>query len=341
MKKTIALLLAGLALSAAAKDRIEQNEAPEISHFPPGVAYVGQPIPIYAEVTDKTGKVRKVSVSYALSQQQVPVEVPMKKVSGNRYSGLIPSNFFSGHSKVWYFVSATDSFDERQDTTWYPVLIKNPDSEKSQPDQASAEQAPAQAGSAASAGSPGREPPAEAKLVADTDRDGVGAGTVLVGLVLLGGGGAAVALASDSGGDEGGGGGFDPSTAKGVVRSASGSSSRETAIDLSAAAGGKTVTGVRVTINYDAKGTPDRFQAIYEGRVIADSGVVTGAGQVQGSGSGRSTVCTIQVQVGGSAGVVFAGSTGHSHSPVPTPTPKPSAPSATWSWNANVEVSTQ
>ena len=37
---------------------IEQNEPPLISHVPPGMAYIGQPIPIYARVTDQTGKVR-------------------------------------------------------------------------------------------------------------------------------------------------------------------------------------------------------------------------------------------------------------------------------------------
>ena len=47
---------------------------------------------------------------YALSQQQVPVKLRMKRTGNGKYSGLIPANFFSSMSKVWYFVEARDSF---------------------------------------------------------------------------------------------------------------------------------------------------------------------------------------------------------------------------------------
>jgi hypothetical protein len=320
MRSRFLLLPLLLALPALAKDRVEQNEPPVITHYPPGVAYAGSPVPIYAEVTDKTGKLKKVSLFYALSQQNVPVEVPMKKVRGDRYSGLIPANFFSGMSKVWYFVSAVDSFDDKQDTSWYPVLIKRPDAEKSQPDQPAAEGAPAQAGSAASAGSSGRPVPPKAKLITSASAPGgIGAGTVITGLVVAGGAGAAVALSDSGGGDgDGGGGGFDPANAIAVTANGNGSGGfasgpQDRTVDGSGVVGGRTITGVRVTVNYQAYTLQDQFQIVYQGRVLADSGLRSGSGTIVGTGGGSSPLVTIRV-------LTPSGGT-------------------LWNWNAKVEYS--
>lgn len=66
-------------------------------------------------------------------------------------------------------------------------------------------------------------------------------------------------------------------------------------IDAASQLVGYTVTGVSVGITYDAYTIPDRFQIIYEGRVIYDSGVVSGAGSPTADATGTSPYVTIRV----------------------------------------------
>ncbi len=308
---TTCLLAAALtAVSVHGADRIEQNEPPSITHYPSVVAYRGQPIPVYARVRDETGKIRKVSLFYALSQQNVPLEVPMKKVRGDRYSGLIPANFFSEASKIWYFIRARDSFDDLGETTWYPVLIKDPERTRTQEEQAAETAEAAQGAEAASAGTAGSAGPPgivfpQGAVAASSTGGGIGAGTVIGG-VLVGGAiaGGAIAL-SDSGGDDedggsGGGGGFDPSST--VIVNATGSASggfasgpQDQTVNGSGAVGGRPISGIRATVNYQAYNVVDRFQIVYQGNVIADSGNVSGSGTITGTSGGTSPNVVIRV----------------------------------------------
>lgn len=298
-------ILCGLMLWAvhpngAQAARIEQNLPPDISHVPTVVAFRGQPIPVYAKVTDKTGKIKKVTLFYTLSQQGVPVEVPMKHVGRGRYSGTIPAGFFSASTKVWYYIEARDSFEDKGETTWFPVEIRDPDVEQVQ--EASETVTTDSAGRAGSAGQGGRAVPAGAKTAtAASTGGGISAGTVVVGGVLVGGAAVGVAAASDSGGGGGGGGsGFDPNNAVsvGANKSAAGGFSgapQDTVIDGSAAVAGKSVTGVRVTLNYEAFGIPDRFQIIYQGSTIGDTGNVSGNGTLQRTAGGTAAQVIIRV----------------------------------------------
>ncbi len=304
--------------ATASPARIEQNLPPEISHIPTVVAFRGQPIPVYAKVTDKTGRIKKVSLFYTLSQQVAPVEVPMKRTGRGRYSGTIPAGFFSASTKVWYYIEARDSYDDKGETTWFPVDIRDPDVEQVQeasdvvPSDTAATRTTSTrnptggdattAGTAGSAGPAGRSVPAGAKTgTAASTGGGISAGTVIGAGVVAGGVAVGVAAASDSGGSSSGGGsGFDPANAVSVSanKSASGGFSagpQDNVIDGSAAVAGKTVTGVRVTLNYEAYGIPDRFQIIYQGSTLADSGNVSGSGSIQGTGGGTSPQVTIRV----------------------------------------------
>ena len=112
-----------------------------------------------------------------------------------------------------------------------------------------------------------------------------------------------MALGSSGGGDDDGGGssGFDPNNA--VVVNQSGSASggfsagpQDTVVDGSGQIGaGQTVTGIRMTVNYEAYGVPDQFQIVYQGNVIADSGNVSGAGSIQGTAGGTEPRAIVRV----------------------------------------------
>lgn len=66
-------------------------------------------------------------------------------------------------------------------------------------------------------------------------------------------------------------------------------------IDASSQLVGYTVSGVSVNLNYEAYSVPDEFQIIYEGRVIYDSGVVSGSSSPTADATGTSPYVTIRV----------------------------------------------
>ena len=66
-------------------------------------------------------------------------------------------------------------------------------------------------------------------------------------------------------------------------------------INGASAVGTRTVTGVKVTINYEAYDIPDTFQIVYEGNVIANTGSISGSGTFTASGQGTSSSVTIRV----------------------------------------------
>lgn len=66
-------------------------------------------------------------------------------------------------------------------------------------------------------------------------------------------------------------------------------------IDGSAQLAGRVVTGVKVTVSYDAVSIPDQFQIVYGGATLADSGMVSYGGQIVGQAAGSSAQVTIRV----------------------------------------------
>ncbi|MBF0633744.1 MAG: hypothetical protein HQK85_03715 [Nitrospinae bacterium] len=73
------------------------------------------------------------------------------------------------------------------------------------------------------------------------------------------------------------------------------SAPQDQTIDGSSQLVGYTVTGVSVTLTYEAYTVPDQFQIIYEGSVIFDSGVTSGGGSTTIDVGGSSPYVTIRV----------------------------------------------
>jgi hypothetical protein len=283
------LLTAWLSGMAGAQERIETNEPPVITHVPVVTATRGQPIPVEAQVKDNTGDITSVSLFYALSQQAAPIEVPMKATGMNQYAGTIPANFFAQSKNVWYYIQAKDSFEDSAQTTWFPVEIQD-QQEKEQPKQG----------------------------LSKGTKIAIGA----VAVAALVGGGIAIAANNSGGSDDDDAEGFDPTRAVDVTQSGASSGGFSTepqdrTIDGSGAVAGRTITGIRATLNYEAFTIEDQFQIIYEGDVIADSGVVSGSGTIQGVAGGSSPIVIIRVIT-------------------------PSSDMMTvWEWNARIEYSVQ
>jgi hypothetical protein len=104
---------------------------------------------------------------------------------------------------------------------------------------------------------------------------GSGGSVVVTGSGTAGGGGSSGASGSGSGGYAAG--------------------AQDQVLDGSASLAGRTVTGVKVTLTYNAYGIPDCFQIVYGGGVIGDTGNTSGGGTIMGNGSGSSPQVTIRV----------------------------------------------
>ena len=85
----------------------------------------------------------------------------------------------------------------------------------------------------------------------------------------------------------------------------------------SAQIGGRTQTGVTVTLNYNANDVADEFQITYDDKVLADLGMVSGGAQLVGSNPGASPSVTVRVLA------------------------NPTVTTTIWDWSATVEYSVQ
>ncbi|HMP89434.1 MAG TPA: hypothetical protein PJ991_04495 [Kiritimatiellia bacterium] len=279
------LLSVGLMVSSAPTFSDEKSDGPEVNHFPTLVGIRGQPIPIYAQVKQSLEPISEVNLYVADSPEDITTKTPMVSTRENHYQGSIPPLLFAEKDKIWYFIASTDTSTNLTQTRWYPVSIRNPDNPATE-----AEHIPV----TGSAGSTGNPIPAGETTGISYGGFGYREGAILGGALV---GGAIVAGAM---GGSGGGSGFDDSNTVSVP--ASGGSSggfssapQDRVIDGSGAIRGRTIKGVRVTVNYRAYTIPDRFQIIYNGSVIADSGVVSGNGSIQGVSRGTSPLVTIRV----------------------------------------------
>ena len=263
----------------------EVNDGPDVTHFPTLVGYRGQPIPVYAKVQEKDHAIASVNLYVAQTPQDVTTKIPMLSSSEDHYNGTIVPAQIGGNDKIWYFIATYDAATNLTQTRWYPVTIKDPDLRS-----ADAEHIPI----TGNAGPSGTTIPAGET----TGLSYGGFGYKEAGLV----GGAVVAGAIVAGavGGGGGGSGFDDSNTVSVPstgRSSGGFSSapQDRVIDGTAAIRGRTIRGVRVTLNYQAYFVPDRFQIVYNDSVIKDTGVVSGSDTIQATARGTSPIVIIRV----------------------------------------------
>ena len=274
--------------------RIEQNEPPTITHFPPTMAFKGSAIPIYAQVKDDTGKITGVNLYYTNSKQVAPIKLAMKKTSKHTYSGLIPPDFFfdGGFSKVWYYIEAEDSFEDKGETTWFPVLLKDPSEEQlDTPDaQDASPQGESPATSAGSAGGQASAMPAGA-TTGTAAGGGIGTAGWVAGGVLVSAGAVAggIAIADSSSDDEGDGGGGGPVAPCNNITEPGQDAAETHVVELGQRSG-------TFVLRYNTFFQKDRITVTYEGAVLFDTGCVGRSASVPLSYSGRSSRVTVHVQ---------------------------------------------
>jgi hypothetical protein len=171
-----------------------QADALTIQHAPAPWAIKGQSLTLRAKVTGGSGEVESVTLFYSLFRDAAPFRVSMASSGMGMYVGTIESGLLGGISSISYYIEAQDAEGSIEETPWYDVTFRDPES------------APLASGPKVAPTQPGGSPaPARA---AATEKDGLSAttiGLIAGGALAIGAG--AYAL-SDS--DSGGGGGSTP-----------------------------------------------------------------------------------------------------------------------------------
>jgi hypothetical protein len=196
------MVSAGLIAAAVlwvARDAVAASDL-VIQHTPVTWAVKGQPLTLKATVQGGAGGVAGVTLYYALFRDAAPYRVNMSPSGLGMYVGTIDAGLLSGVESVSYYIEAQDKDGSIEETPWYDVKFKAPETAV----------APRGAGGATPAvASGGKEE---------------GSSAMTIGLIA--GGAAAVGVAayllSDSGSDDdgggsggGGGGDVDPVAAAG------------------------------------------------------------------------------------------------------------------------------
>jgi len=86
------------------------NVAPRIVHDTIRALYIGEPIPVMAEIIDSTNNVSSASLSYRIAGQPEYQTVMMPNDSSDIYSGIIPAEYVTPLG-VNYFIYARDDFN--------------------------------------------------------------------------------------------------------------------------------------------------------------------------------------------------------------------------------------
>jgi len=168
-------------------DAADRSTAMKISHTPVTWAVKGQPLTLKVRVTGGVGKVSQVTLYYALFKDAAPFRVTMSPSGLDMYVGTIESGLLTGVNSVSYYIEAQDREGTLEETPWYDVTFRSPDS------------SPAPRAAVAA--------PAAGRTVAPSQEDEEGISGRTIGLIA--GGVAAVAvgayLIADSGGGSSGG----------------------------------------------------------------------------------------------------------------------------------------
>jgi hypothetical protein len=146
----------------------------------------GQPLTLKARVTGGVGGIEHVTLYYALFRDAAPFRVVMSSSGMDTYVGTIEAGLLTGADRISYYLEVLDREGTIEETSWYDVVLRNPDNSP----------APLRIGDAAAAGS-----------TAPADDSG-GISGMTIGLIAGGAVavGAAAYLLADSSDSDGGGG---------------------------------------------------------------------------------------------------------------------------------------
>lgn len=250
-----------------------QPARPVISHEPPASVVSGQPLRVVARV-NASEPLKEVVLHIAQTGGAAPVTRPMQSAGAGVYVGRIESDFFSALDEFRYYITARSTSGAFTETNWSTVQVIG----------GSARQTPEEGG--------WKRP----VLIGAGAAVAVGAGVAIAG---SGGGGG-------GGGDDGGDGG-DPAdqvivrTASDRVDDASPILPSLTVIDVAGELAGRTITRVRIRIEFDGvDGGIDQFEVSYNGVVVINGstgGVLTRQVDVVGTASTQVDIAILSSEI--------------------------------------------
>lgn len=240
-----------------------QPARPLIAHEPPTSVVAGQALRVVARVNAED-PLKEVNVYVAQSGGAAPVTRAMRSAGAGVYVGQIEPEFFSALEEFRYYIAARTESGAFTETNWSAVRVIDANTDP-------------------------------------LDKEGSWQRPVLIGAgaaLAIGGG---IALADSGGGGGGSGEPLDPvdPADQVIIRAASGNVDEAspllpdvTVVDVADELAGRTITRVRVRIEFDGQdGGAEEFEARYNGSIIlSDSAAVTITRQVDVVGAASTQV---------------------------------------------------
>lgn len=178
-----------------------EQAALTITHEPASWAIKGQALTLRAKVTGGSGGIDNVTLYYALFKDAAPFRVDMTSSGMDMYVGTIESGVLSDLASISYYIEAQDAGGAIEETPWYDVSFKDPESKGSEADRSNV---------------PAPVEPTSGRGKKTSGADDGGGSALTIGLIAGGAValGAGAYLVSQSGGsdDDNGGGGVDTNT---------------------------------------------------------------------------------------------------------------------------------
>ncbi|MFP6907356.1 MAG: hypothetical protein VCG02_19215 [Verrucomicrobiota bacterium] len=258
-----------------------QQPPPLISHTPVKVSPRGKPLNIIAQIDGRGKEVASATLHFRRGVNAAPIDVPMEKTTVGTWYGTIPSSYLANKGIIQYYIDAANSAGEWTETVYYTISVIDPKAPGSTPLPGPSGQQPVELGK-------------DRSWLWPTVLIGGGA-LAVAGAVALADGGNNSSDGNDGGGTE------TPITDRVITVSASGRDElafpHVTTIDASDEVGENTIEQVRIELKVNAvDGFEERFQVVYEGTTVIDTGLVPGEDvRTTGTLSGTSPLVEVWV----------------------------------------------
>jgi len=106
----------------------EKSGVLKINHTPVTWAVKGQSLTLKARVSGGIGGIDNVTLYYALFRDAAPYRVTMASSGMDTFVGTIESSLLTGVEHLSYYIEAQDGEGTLEETPWYDVKFKNPES---------------------------------------------------------------------------------------------------------------------------------------------------------------------------------------------------------------------